>query len=67
MKEYELNALLGVIQDPINNVYNLKSYKDSYEIERMIRIFNMAKEQKNKHRMLSIRNIATLKIVLSNN
>ena len=31
------------------------------------RIFNIAKEQRNKHKMLSIKNLATLRIVLSNN
>ena len=34
---------------------------------RIVRIFNINEEQKNKHKMLSIKNLATMKIVFSNN
>ena len=67
MNEAELNAMMSVVADPINNVYNIESQKDINEIQRMIRIFNISKAQKNKHKMLSIKNLATLRIVLSNN
>jgi len=67
MNEAELNAMMSVVADPINNVYKIESQKDIDEIQRMIRIFNISKAQKNKHKMLSIKNLATLKIVLSNN
>lgn len=67
MNEAELNAMMSVVADPINNVYKINSQKDIDEIQRMIRIFNISKAQKNKHKMLSIKNLATLKIVLSNN
>ena len=67
MKEQELNTMMSVVSDPINNVYKLESQKDIDEIQRMVRIFNIAKEQRNKHKMLSIKNLATLRIVLSNN
>ncbi|MBD5402794.1 hypothetical protein HDR58_08350 [bacterium] len=67
MKEQELNTLMSVVADPINNVYKIESYKDLAEIQRIIRIFNISKEQQNKHTMLSIKNLATLHLVLSNN
>ena len=67
MKEYELNAAMSVITDPIDNVYKLETRQDIEEIQRIIRIFNINKEQRNKHRMLSIKNLATLRLVLSNN
>jgi hypothetical protein len=67
MKEHELNAAMSVITDPIENVYKLETRQDIEEIQRIIRIFNINKEQKNKHRMLSIKNLATLRLVLSNN
>ena len=67
MKEQELNTLMSVVSDPICNVYKFESRKDVEEIQRMIRIFNISKEQQNKHRLLSIKNLATLKLVLSNN
>ncbi len=67
MKEQELNTLMSVVSDPICNVYKFNSRKDIEEVQRIVRIFNIAENQHNKHRMLSIKNMATLKLVLSNN
>lgn len=67
MKEQELNTLMSVVTDPVCNVYKFNSRKDIEEIQRMIRIFDIAKNQQNKHRMLSIKNLATFRLVLSNN
>ena len=67
MKEEELNATMSVIADPINNVYKLDTRAKIEEIQRICRIFNIAEKQGNKHKMLSIKNMATLKLVLSNN
>ena len=67
MKEQELNTMMSVVSDPINNVYRIDSRKDLEEIQRIIRIFNISEEQHNKHTMLSIKNLATFRLVLSNN
>ena len=67
MNEQELNTMMSVVSDPICNVYNIRNRKDLEEIQRIIRIFNIADEQHNKHTMLSIKKLATLKLVLSNN
>jgi hypothetical protein len=67
MKEQELNTLMSVVSDPIKNVYKIESYKDLAEIQRIIRIFDISEEQHNKHTMLSIKNLATFRLVLSNN
>ncbi len=67
MKEQDLNTLMSVVSDPICNVYKLESRKDIEEIQRMVRIFDISKNQQNKHRMLSIKNLATFRLVLSNN
>ena len=67
MKEQELNTLMSVVSDPIKNVYKIESTRDLEEIQRIIRIFNISKEQHVKHTMLSIKNLATFKLVLSNN
>ena len=67
MNEQELNATMSVIADPINNVYRINSRKDIEEIQRICRIFNIAEKQSNKHKMLSIKNLATFRLVLSNN
>lgn len=67
MKESELNAMMAVVADPIKNVYKFETQKDIAEIQRICRIFEISKNQKNKHKMLSIKHLATLKLVLSNN
>ena len=67
MREDELNAAISVIPDPVNNVYKLASRKDIEEIQRICRIFAISDAQSNKHKMLSIKNLATFRLVLSNN
>ena len=67
MNEAELNATMSVIADPINNVYKLETRADIEEIQRICRIFTIAENQGNKHKMLSIKNLATFRLVLSNN
>ena len=67
MNEQELNATMSVIADPINNVYRINSRKDVEEIQRIYRISSIAEKQGNKHKMLSIKNLATFRLVLSNN
>ena len=67
MKEEELNAAMSVIADPINNVYKLDSWQAVEEIRRICRIFEISDRQANKHKMLSIKNLATFRLVLSNN
>ena len=67
MKEEELNSTMSVISDPINNVYKLDSRQAIEEIQRICRIFDIADKQANKHKMLSIKNLATFRLVLSNN
>ena len=67
MKEEELNAVMSVVADPVKNVYKLESRKDIEEIQRICRIFAIAEKQANKHKMLSIKNLATFRLVLSNN
>lgn len=67
MKEQELNTIMSVVTDPICNVYKLDSRKDIEEVQRIVRIFDITNSQENKHRMFSIKNLATMKLVLSNN
>jgi hypothetical protein len=67
MNEHELNTILAVVSDPINNVYDLSSRKNLAEIQRIIRIFQINEEQNVKNKMFAIKNLATFKLVLSNN
>lgn len=67
MKEEELYATMSVIPDPIKNVYKLDTRQEVEEIQRICRIFAISEQQANKHKMLSIKNLATFRLVLSNN
>lgn len=67
MKEQELNTMMSVVSDPICNVYKLDSRKNIAEIQRIVRILDIVDSQNNKHKMFSIKNMATMKLVLSNN
>ena len=67
MNEEQLNVVLGTISEPVKNVYKLTSRKQAEEIQRIVRIFHINEKQKNKHKMLAIKNLATMKVVFSNN
>lgn len=67
MKEHELNTIMGVVSDPVNNVYDISSRKNLEEIQRMIRIFKIKEEQNIKHRIFTLKNLTTFKLVVSNN
>jgi len=67
MNEDQLNAVLGTTREPVKNVYKLTSRKSREEIQRIVRIFNINAEQKNKHLMISIKNLATMHVMYSNN
>ena len=67
MQEHELNTIMDVVSDPIKNVYDISSYKNVSEIQRIIRIFKINEEQNLKTKMFAIKNLATFNLVLSNN
>ena len=67
MQEHELNTIMDVVSVPIKNVYDISSYKNVAEIQRMIRIFKINEEQNMKTKMFAIKNLATFNLVLSNN
>ena len=67
MKENELNTIMGVVSDPVKNVYDITSRKNLQEIQRIIRIFQITEEQNMKNKNFAIKNLATFKLVLSNN
>ncbi len=67
MNETKLMTIMGVVADPEQNVYDLSSRKNREEMERIVRIMNISKAQQFEHKMFSIRKMASLKLVLSNN
>ncbi|MCR5262169.1 MAG: hypothetical protein K6C94_10100 [Candidatus Gastranaerophilales bacterium] len=67
MNETQLMTIMGVVADPEKNVYDLSSWKNRQEMERIVRIMNISNQQKYEHKMLSIKKLATFKLVMSNN
>ena len=67
MNETQLMTVMGVIADPEKNVYDLSTRKNRQEMERIVRIMNISNNQKIEHRMLSIKKLATFRLVMSNN
>ena len=67
MREFELNTIMGVVTDPIKSAVDLNDKKLVADIERIIRVLKINKQQANKHRLLSLRNMAAMHLVLSNN
>lgn len=67
MNEKQLNDILGTMSEPIKNRYRLDGRKQVDEIQRLMRIFAINEEQKIKHKLLSIKNLATMRLVYSNN
>lgn len=67
MNEDQLCVVFGTKSEPVHNVYKLSTRKQVDEIQRIIRIFKINEQQENKHRMLALKNLATMKVVYSNN
>lgn len=67
MNILELDSVLGTISEPEKNVYKLSSRSQIEEIQRICRVFGINKEQNNKHKMLSLKNLASMRTVYSSN
>ena len=48
MNELEMSIALGIVSDPDNNKLDLKQREAVEDVRRILRIFNMVREQKNK-------------------
>ena len=68
MTEVELNALFNISPEKIKNVYCTNSIKNVQEIQRIVKIFNIAKEQRSTSKSISARGLIAFKaIMVSNN
>ena len=67
MDEKSMNALFGIVSDPIKNAYDSGSYKNLSEIQRIIRIFEINKKQKSMVKEISARGLVAFKMLVSNN
>lgn len=67
MNERTINTLFGIVSDPIKNAYKISDRKQLNEIQRIIRIFNISKEQKELSGAISARGLVAFKMLVSNN
>lgn len=67
MTEVELNALFNISPERVKNVYATNSTKSADEIRRIVKIFNIAREQKETSKGLSVRSLAAFKTILVSN
>ena len=68
MTEVELNALFNISPEKVKNVYATNTIKSVQEIQRIVKIFSSAKEQRKTSKCISARGLAAFRtIMVSNN
>lgn len=67
MTEVELNALFNISPEKVKNVYATNTMKSAEEIRRIVKIFNIAKEQRTTSKSISARGLAAFKAILVSN
>lgn len=67
MTEIELNTIFNIVSDPEKNVYALDSVKKIQEVQRIARVFNIAREQRVTSKPISARGLVAFKMLVSNN
>ena len=67
MTEIELNTIFNIVCDPEKNVYKLDSVKKIQEVQRIARVFNIAKEQRETSKEISARALVAFKMLVRNN
>ncbi len=67
MTEVELNALFNICPERVKNVYSTNSIKDVREIQRICKIFNIAKEQRETSQGIHIRGLVAFRAILTSN
>ena len=67
MNERELNTLFNIVTEPEKNAYLLNDNEKVSEIQRIIRIFEISREQKQSLKQISARGLVAFKMLVSNN
>ena len=67
MTEVELNALFNISPEKVKNVYATNTIKSQEEIRRIVKIFNIAKEQRKTSKKISARGLAAFRAILVSN
>lgn len=67
MNERELNTLFNIVTEPDKNAYVIDTDKQKREIQRIIRIFEISKSQRESFKQISARSLVAFKMLVSNN
>ena len=67
MNERELNTLFNIVTEPEKNAYLLNDNEKVSEIQTIIRIFEISREQKQSFKQISARGLVAFKMLVSNN
>ena len=67
MNERELNTLFNIVTEPDKNAYIIDTDKQKREIQRIIRIFEISKSQRDSFKQISARSLVAFKMLVSNN
>lgn len=67
MNERELNTLFNIVTEPDKNAYIIDTDKQKREIQRIIRIFEISKGQRENFKQISARGLVAFKMLVSNN
>ena len=68
MTEVELNALFNISPEKVKNVYATNTIKSQEEIRRIVKIFNIARDQRKTSKKIAARGLAAFRaIMISNN
>ena len=67
MNERELNTLFNIVSEPQQNAYKLDSVKKMQEIQRIVRVLEISKAQKESFKQISARGLVAFKMLVSNN
>lgn len=67
MNERELNTLFNIVCEPEQNAYKSDSVKKMQEIQRIIRVLEISKAQKESFKQISARGLVAFKMLVSNN
>jgi len=67
MNERELNTLFNIVTEPEKNAYAIDSVKKMQEIQRIVRVFEISKSQKENFKQISARGLVAFRMLVSNN
>ena len=67
MNEKEISAIFDITADPVKNVYLTRDRESLRELQRIVRIFAIAKSQRGTFDRIKARGLVAFRMLVSNN